>query len=86
MSISSVNAQDQQPYALAQLDASGTRVTQTKSTSGVEVVASTAHRKNQEVNLQIGAKSIMEKYDLTHIIYSDMAKLGKELNAFDDWQ
>ena len=79
MSISSVNAQRQKPYALVQLDASGPRVTQTQSTSGAEEVASTAHRKNQEVNLQIGAKSVMEKYDLTHITYSDMAKLGKEL-------
>ena len=45
--------------------------------SGYCVEASTTN----STALNTGAKSIMAKYDLTNITYSDMAKLGKELVA-----
>ena len=45
--------------------------------SGYRVDASTSH----STALSTDAKSIMAKYDLTNITYSDMAKLGKELVA-----
>ena len=81
MSISSVVSQRQNPYALAQLGAGQASPTtdKTKTPNAVSTVAtSTSH---EQVNLQTDAKSIMAKYDLTNITYSDMNKLGRELVA-----
>ena len=82
MSISSVVSQRQNPYALAQVGAvqSSATTAKTKPTDAVSSTAASSNN-NEQVNLQADAKSIMAKYDLTHITYSDMAKLGKELVA-----
>lgn len=79
MSINHVNAQRQNTYVFTQLNANrvSSAATQLKS-DGVVDDASVA-KSNQSVNLQADAKSIMAKYDLTHITYGEMAKLGKEL-------
>ena len=79
MSISNVNAQRQNPYALTQLNTNRVSSVATKLKSDGEVEDASVAKNNQSVNLQEDAKSIMAKYDLTHITYGDMAKLGKEL-------
>ena len=79
MSISNVNAQRQNPYALTQLNTNHVSSVATKLKSDGEVEDASVAKNNQSVNLQEDAKSIMAKYDLTHITYGDMAKLGKEL-------
>lgn len=81
MSISSVVSQRQNPYALAQLGAGQASPTtdKTKTPNAVSTVAAT--NSHEQVNLQTDAKSIMAKYDLTNITYSDMNKLGRELVA-----
>lgn len=80
MSISSVNSQRPNPYSLAQLriEKPGVVDASAKSSRVSSVTASTSA---DSVNLQTDAKSIMAKYDLTHITYSDMEKLGRELVA-----
>ena len=81
MSISSVVSQRQNPYALAQLGAGQASPTtdKTKTPNAVSTVATSIS--HEQVNLQTDAKSIMAKYDLTNITYSDMNKLGRELVA-----
>lgn len=79
MSISNVNAQRQNPYIFTQLDTHPASFAVTKSTSDGELRAPSSINSTKQVNLQEDAKSIMAKYDLTHITYGDMAKLGKEL-------
>ena len=81
MSISSVVSQRQNPYALAQLGAGQASPTtdKTKTPNAVSTVATS--NSHEQVNLQTDAKSIMAKYDLTNITYSDMNKLGRELVA-----
>lgn len=80
MSISSVNSQRPNPYSIAQLriENSGAVDASAKSSSTSSVTTSTS---TDSVNLQTDAKSIMAKYDLTHITYNDMEKLGRELVA-----
>ena len=81
MSISSVVSQRQNPYALAQLGAGQASAT-AANTKSVEAMSTAATTNSPEaVNLQTDAKSIMAKYDLTNITYSDMNKLGRELVA-----
>ena len=81
MSISSVVSQRQNPYALTQLCAGQASAT-AANTKSVEAMSTAATTNSPEpVNLQTDAKSIMSKYDLTHITYGDMEKLGRELVA-----
>jgi hypothetical protein len=81
MAISSVVRQHQNPYALAQPGA-GQACATAANTKSVEAMSTTATTHSPEpVNLQTDAKSIMAKYDLTHITYGDMEKLGRELVA-----
>jgi hypothetical protein len=79
MAISNVNAQRQNPYTLTQPHTNRASSVVTKFKSGGELGAELVPNNTQQVNLQTDAKSIMAKYDLTHITYGDMAKLGKEL-------
>lgn len=79
MSISNVNAQRQNSYVFTQLDTNPASSAVTKSKSGGELRAASPIKSTQQLNLQEDVKSIMAKYDLTHITYGDMAKLGKEL-------
>jgi len=79
MSISNVNAQRQNPYAFTQLDTNPASSAVTKSKPGGELRAKSPINNTQQLNFQEDAKSIMAKYNLTHITYGDMAKLGKEL-------
>ena len=81
VSISSVINQRQNPYALAQLGAGQASATAVKAKTADAASATLAINSNESVNMQTDAKSIMAKYDLTNITYSDMAKLGKELVA-----
>ncbi len=81
MSISSVIHPHQNPSALAQISNTQTSTLIDRAKPTEVLSASATNKSHGPVNLQTAAASIMAKYDLTNITYSDMNKLGRELVA-----